>query len=44
MHHPLSFKKQLTSYQMCFMRTNPQDPIYTVCNITYMEEQDRSVD
>ena len=30
------------------MRTNEQDPtymyMYAVCNITYMEEKDRSVD
>ena len=30
------------------MQTNQQDPIYmylyTICNITYMEEKDRSVD
>ena len=47
-HDPyISLKKHLTSYQKVFDANESAGSyicIYTVCNITYMEEKDRSVD
>ena len=40
----ISLKKHLTSIKRCFMRTNQQNPIYTIWNITYIKEKDKSVD
>ena len=41
----ISLKKHLTSYQKVFCaKESAESYIYTVCNITYMEEKDISVD
>ena len=39
----INLKKHLTSYQKVFHANNQQNPIYTIWNITYIEEKDRRV-